>query len=431
MGLFYIKNVKENTIIYLVLALIYLLVSLPVSFAVQISYQYDANGNLIQDESSYYEYNGFDQLVRVRLGNSSGTILSDYFYDHEGNRILTIDYNGPANTSTFYPSDSFVQVVNQTGTYNTTYYYAGNVLLAADNGSIAYYHSDHLGSTTLVTDSAGALLRETKYGPFGAILSGGNDRYLYTGQEFDGETGLYYYGARFYKPEYYHFTQPDKVIVNVYDPQSLNRYAYVRNNPYKYVDKDGNVAFLAPILIGGGIGAVAGLTTYFLTHDDYTVKGALAYAAGGAVAGGAGVVSVGYAIAGGIASTLITNYADNKKTTVGDLVVNSAISATGFKLGKALLPYAPKHLIKNPLSYLTTKTGQKFIANEVTEQFASELGETAGTSLGNYQQNKQKTTKTSTTTSSSSKSYENLNSLAKNNPNKTAAELIKEWRAKS
>lgn len=237
-----LRKLKKDLLFFLSLCLLYLVLSLPLSFAVQISYSYDANGNLIQDESSYYEYNGFDQLTRVRLGNSSGTILSEYFYDHNGNRILTIDYNGSANTSTYYPSDSFVQVVNHSGSYNTTYYYAGNILLAADNGSIAYYHPDHLGSTTLVTDGAGALLRETRYGPFGAVLSGGNDRYLYTGQEFDSETDLYYYGARFYKPAYYHFTQPDRIIQAVYDPQFLNRYAYVRNNPYKYIDPDGSQA---------------------------------------------------------------------------------------------------------------------------------------------------------------------------------------------
>lgn len=223
------------------LFLIALLISLPISFASEINYQYDTNGNLVQDESKYYEYNGFDQLIRVRQGSSTGTIIVESFYDDVGNRILTIEYNGAQNASTFYPSDSFVQIVNSTGTYNTTYYYAGNILLAADNGSIAYYHPDHLGSTTLVTDGSGALLRETKYGPFGAVLSGGNDRYLYTGQEFDAETDLYYYGARFYKPDYYHFTQPDPNIPDLYNPQDLNRYAYVRNNPYKYVDPDGAI----------------------------------------------------------------------------------------------------------------------------------------------------------------------------------------------
>lgn len=70
----------------------FLIVSLPLCFATEISYSYDTNGNLIQDESSYYDYNGFDQLVRVRLGNSTGTIVSEYWYDHEGNRILTIDF---------------------------------------------------------------------------------------------------------------------------------------------------------------------------------------------------------------------------------------------------------------------------------------------------------------------------------------------------
>ena len=55
------------------------------------------------------------------------------------------------------------------------------------------------------------------------------------------DSGLMYYVARYYRPETFkHFTQPDTIIQNVYDPQSLNHYSYVLNNPYKYVDPSGN-----------------------------------------------------------------------------------------------------------------------------------------------------------------------------------------------
>ncbi|MBS3163118.1 RHS repeat-associated core domain-containing protein [Candidatus Woesearchaeota archaeon] len=67
---------------------------------------------------------------------------------------------------------------------------------------------------------------------------------IYTGKEKDS-TGLMYYGARNYNPEQGQFIQPDKVLPEVYDPQQLNRYAYARNNPYKYVDKDGKSISIA------------------------------------------------------------------------------------------------------------------------------------------------------------------------------------------
>ena len=88
-------------------------------------------------------------------------------------------------------------------------------------------------------------MERTRYQPFGGIISGGVSRNLYTGQEWDPDTGQYYYNARYYNPELRRFTQADTVIPNVYDPQSLNRYTYVNNNPIKLIDPSGN----RPILI--------------------------------------------------------------------------------------------------------------------------------------------------------------------------------------
>jgi len=81
--------------------------------------------------------------------------------------------------------------------------------------------------------------------------------YRYTGQELDPSSGLYYYGQRYYQPEVGRFTQPDPVLKNLNDPralkqqtgqdleqllanpQALNEYSYVQNNPVKYIDEEG------------------------------------------------------------------------------------------------------------------------------------------------------------------------------------------------
>jgi len=63
--------------------------------------------------------------------------------------------------------------------------------------------------------------------------------FLYTGK--DKETGLYYYGARYYDTDLMTFITPEKDIPNLYNPQDLNHYTYVRNNPYKYVDPSGEI----------------------------------------------------------------------------------------------------------------------------------------------------------------------------------------------
>ncbi|MFC1953472.1 RHS repeat-associated core domain-containing protein [Chloroflexota bacterium] len=69
---------------------------------------------------------------------------------------------------------------------------------------------------------------------------------LFTGQRLDG-TGLYYYNARYYDPSIGRFISADIIIPNPSDPQSYNRYAYVLNNPLKFVDPSGRDL----IVVGG------------------------------------------------------------------------------------------------------------------------------------------------------------------------------------
>jgi RHS repeat-associated protein len=86
----------------------------------------------------------------------------------------------------------------------------------------------------------------------GALDAG--DGRLFTGQERDTETGLDYFGARYYRANVGRFTTVDPVLdqqTALADPQRWNRYAYVTNNPLKYTDPDGK----NPLLIAGGIGA--------------------------------------------------------------------------------------------------------------------------------------------------------------------------------
>jgi len=206
------------------------------------NFTYDANGNLLQGINKYHEYNNFNQLVRVRDGNSSGRILEEYTYDYDRTRIKKIAYfEGNTNETTYYIGD-FVQIINISGTYNFTYYYDNGVLIAEEDqtGKKLFYHPDHLGSTTLITNESGEEVETIFYLPFGDLDNTDTDkRYLYTGKEKDKETGLYYYGARYYDTDLMTFITPEQDIPNLYNPQDLNHYTYVRNNPYKYVDPSG------------------------------------------------------------------------------------------------------------------------------------------------------------------------------------------------
>jgi RHS repeat-associated protein len=77
----------------------------------------------------------------------------------------------------------------------------------------------------------------------------GNAAYTYTDQEWEAETGLYSYDARMYDPVLGRFLSADSIVPDWYDPQALDRYAYASNNPLKFRDPDGHIAFLIPIYI--------------------------------------------------------------------------------------------------------------------------------------------------------------------------------------
>ncbi|MGH9391848.1 MAG: RHS repeat-associated core domain-containing protein, partial [Vicinamibacteria bacterium] len=110
-----------------------------------------------------------------------------------------------------------------------------------------YYVSDHLGSASVIIDGdgadAGTVLEKIEYRPFGSTLSdtGGPDvRHRFTGQERDKESGLSYYGARYYDPSIGRFLSPDSLVPDPFDSQAFNRYSYVRNNPLNRIDPSGN-----------------------------------------------------------------------------------------------------------------------------------------------------------------------------------------------
>lgn len=123
-----------------------------------------------------------------------------------------------------------------------------------------YMHTDHLGSTVLITDQSGLVVETNDYFPFGSGRieeDGGagvkNDK-KYTGQEKDLESGLYYYNARYYQPDLGRFASQDILDGEIAKPQSLNKYAYTVNNPIKYVDPSGETPYEFYTGLGAGFG---------------------------------------------------------------------------------------------------------------------------------------------------------------------------------
>lgn len=111
--------------------------------------------------------------------------------------------------------------------------------------NIYYYLSDHLGSTNVITKSDGSVVKRIEYYPYGKIRLESNDNfdslYSYTGKEFDQESGLIYFGARYYDPSAGRFISVDPLGENMpdkwlFDTNNLNLYIYVLNNPINWID---------------------------------------------------------------------------------------------------------------------------------------------------------------------------------------------------
>jgi RHS repeat-associated protein len=194
---------------------------------------YDANGNLIGDEDFTYIYNDANEITEVRY-TWNDTLVERYWYDYSGERIKK---ENSAGEFTFY-INQYYEMENGTA---TSYFFRDDERVAKEtSGSVEWYLSDHLGSTSLLVDASGSMVERSEYFPYGAIESGGSEKYGFTGQENDADTGLMYYGARYYSPGYRVFTQPDTLLPDPYDPQALNRYAYTLNNPVRYTDPSGH-----------------------------------------------------------------------------------------------------------------------------------------------------------------------------------------------
>jgi RHS repeat-associated protein len=125
---------------------------------------------------------------------------------------------------------------------------------APARAQVEYYHLDGLGSVRAVTNQQGQVVERHDYLPFGEECTvgdcagnpqvGAGQAKKFTGKERDTETGLDYFGARYYGSRIGRFTTIDPVFTwepNLTDPQRWNRYAYGRDNPLRYVDPDGRV----------------------------------------------------------------------------------------------------------------------------------------------------------------------------------------------
>jgi RHS repeat-associated protein len=186
-------------------------------------------------------YDAENRQTTFSGSNKTGT----YYYDGQGQRVQRVT-TGMDGGTTIYVYDAFGKLAAE---YSSA--------TQSDAGKTFYRTTDHLGSTRVVSDQSGEVCEQRDYYPFGeqVPVSLGDSRHgvagygqtcgglaqRFTAKERDDESGLDYFGARYFSAAVGRFLSADETLVDQYpeDPASWNLYKYVRNNPLRFSDPDG------------------------------------------------------------------------------------------------------------------------------------------------------------------------------------------------
>jgi RHS repeat-associated protein len=161
-----------------------------------------------------------------------------YTYDPSGRRIAK-SYDGQIVAKYLYDGSSLIAEYDGFNTLLRKYIYGPGIdqpicmIDVQHDSEVYYYHFDGLGSVVALTDDSGDTVELYEYSVFGQVAASDSNNpnpFLFTGREFDKETGLYYYRARYYNPYIGRFLQTDPAR------DGINLYAYCRNRPLCRVD---------------------------------------------------------------------------------------------------------------------------------------------------------------------------------------------------
>ena len=219
------------------------------------------------------------------------------YWDDENRLTKTVDTQAGVRTVTQYAYDAKGMRIVKDGPYGKSIYvdtgyvlsqeyvesnhvFVGNTRIASvvkhreeTKPAMYYYATDHLGSSSVLTTSTGSYHERIEYLPYGEVwmdastssatgVGGYTTPYKFTGKELDKETGLYYFGARYYDARISRWISTDPAFEKylpdrskssikeeklpaggIYEPINMDIYNYVGNNPIVYIDPDGNFRF--------------------------------------------------------------------------------------------------------------------------------------------------------------------------------------------
>lgn len=214
---------------------------------------YDNNGNTTNSSSKPYQYDVENHLTNF---NNGQVIIT---YDGDGNRASET----VSGTTTYYLLDDrnpsgYVQVLAEYESSGLTrvYNYGLDIISQrqVSSASTNYFIYDGHGSTRLLTDIGGNVVNVFAYDAYGNLIASNTTpqtAYLYCGQQFDFNLGLYYNRARYLNPNTGRFWTMDTTEGDNEDPLSLHKYLYGEDNPVNNVDPLGLSAYLFFDMTGG------------------------------------------------------------------------------------------------------------------------------------------------------------------------------------
>jgi RHS repeat-associated protein len=198
---------------------------------------HDANGNTLSDPSGKsYSWDFENRMVSATVPGT-GTVA--FKYDPFGRRIYK---SSPSFTGIFaYDGDDLIETANASGTEIASYTQGINIdehLSEFRSSAASYYEQDGLGSVTSLSNSAGVLANTYTYDSLGNVTNFTGtlkNPFQYTGRDYDAETGLRYYRARYYDPQVGRFISEDPRRFD----GGIDFYRYVSNNVPNKIDPFG------------------------------------------------------------------------------------------------------------------------------------------------------------------------------------------------
>ena len=216
------------------------------------SYTYDANGNMVGGAGRTIAWTSYNKPRQISKGTTS--VVFDYGPDRA--RYKQNKSVAGVTTTTLYFGKLYEQITKNGVTEKKHYINVGGSTIAIYNQystgaeNIRYLHTDHLGSTDVITDEMGQAVERQSFDAFGSrrntdwtgatgLLTSIETTRGFTGHEQLDEVGLVHMNGRVYDPVLGRFISADPQVQFASNLQSYNRYSYVHNNPLSFTDPSG------------------------------------------------------------------------------------------------------------------------------------------------------------------------------------------------